>query len=70
MGRQDGIPLGSRSATCGQKASVVPVGTIFVVLGVAQGGRAGDGDERHGRLRAEFREKVLGVNAHVLILKY
>ncbi|GMV14237.1 MAG: ABC transporter permease [Polyangiaceae bacterium] len=54
-----------------KKRAFVSVGTIFAVLGVALGVAAlATVMSVTGGFRAEFREKVLGVNAHVLILKY
>src|SRR6478735_1521487 len=56
-----------RTAKCG----FVSVGTMFAVLGVALGvGALATVISVTGGFRAQFREKVLGVNAHVLILKY
>jgi lipoprotein-releasing system permease protein len=54
-----------------KKRAFVSVGTMFAVLGVALGvGALATVISVTGGLRAQFREKVLGVNAHVLILKY
>lgn len=54
-----------------RKRAFVSVGTVFAVLGVALGVAAlATVMSVTGGFRAEFREKVLGVNAHVLILKY
>lgn len=54
-----------------KKRAFVSVGTVFAVLGVALGVAAlATVMSVTGGFRAEFREKVLGVNAHVLILKY
>lgn len=54
-----------------RKRAMVSVGTLLAILGVALGTMAlvtvlGV----TGGFRAQFREKVLGVNAHVLVLKY
>lgn len=54
-----------------RKRASVSVGTLLAILGVALGTMAlvtvlGV----TGGFRAQFREKVLGVNAHVLVLKY
>src|SRR5215470_8927938 len=54
-----------------KKQAFVSVGTMFAVLGVALGvGALATVISVTGGFRAQFREKVLGVNAHVLILKY
>jgi lipoprotein-releasing system permease protein len=54
-----------------RKRAFVSVGTVFAVLGVALGVAAlATVMSVTGGFRAEFRDKVLGVNAHVLILKY
>src|SRR5688572_9743377 len=54
-----------------KKRAFVSVGTVFAVLGVALGVAAlATVMSVTGGFRAEFREKVLGVNAHVLVLKY
>lgn len=54
-----------------KKSGFVSVGTAFAVIGVALGVAAlATVISVTGGFRAEFREKVLGVNAHVLILKY
>lgn len=54
-----------------KKRAFVSVGTIFAVAGVALGVAAlATVMSVTGGFRAQFREKVLGVNAHVLILKY
>ena len=54
-----------------KKRAFVSVGTMFAVLGVALGVAAlATVISVTGGFRAEFREKVLGVNAHVLVLKY
>ncbi|HEY3237318.1 MAG TPA: ABC transporter permease [Polyangiaceae bacterium] len=54
-----------------KKRAFVSVGTAFAVIGVALGVAAlATVMSVTGGFRAEFREKVLGVNAHVLILKY
>jgi lipoprotein-releasing system permease protein len=57
--------LGSR------KRASVSVGTAFAILGVTLGVAAlATVMSVTGGFQKEFREKVLGVNAHVLILKY
>ncbi len=57
--------LGSR------KRASISVGTAFAILGVALGVAAlATVMSVTGGFQNEFREKVLGVNAHVLILKY
>lgn len=54
-----------------KKRAFVSVGTIFAFIGVALGVAAlATVMSVTGGFRAEFRDKVLGVNAHVLILKY
>jgi lipoprotein-releasing system permease protein len=54
-----------------KKSGFVSVGTLFAVVGVCLGVAAlATVMSVTGGFRAEFREKVLGVNAHVLILKY
>ncbi len=54
-----------------KKRAFVSVGTMFAVIGVALGVAAlATVMSVTGGFRAEFRQKVLGVNAHVLILKY
>src|SRR3954463_9870311 len=54
-----------------KKRAFVSVGTMFAVLGVALGvGALATVLSVTGGFRAEFREKVLGVNAHVLVLSY
>ncbi len=54
-----------------KKQASVSVGTTFAVLGVALGVSAlATVISVTGGFRAEFRTKVLGVNAHVLVLKY
>lgn len=54
-----------------KKRAFVSVGTVFAVAGVALGVAAlATVMSVTGGFRAQFREKVLGVNAHVLILKY
>src|SRR5262245_14674477 len=54
-----------------KKRAFVSVGTMFAILGVALGVAAlSTVISVTGGFRAEFREKVLGVNAHVLVLKY
>jgi lipoprotein-releasing system permease protein len=67
-----GFPLSLALRYMGsRKRAMVSVGTLLAVLGVALGTMAlvtvlGV----TGGFRAQFREKVLGVNAHVLVLKY
>jgi lipoprotein-releasing system permease protein len=54
-----------------KKQASVSVGTTFAVLGVALGVSAlATVISVTGGFRSEFRTKVLGVNAHVLVLKY
>src|SRR6185369_9627718 len=54
-----------------KKQASVSVGTLFAILGVALGVAAlATVISVTGGFRAEFRDKVLGVNAHVLVLKY
>ena len=54
-----------------KKQASVSVGTMFAVLGVALGVSAlATVISVTGGFRSEFRTKVLGVNAHVLVLKY
>lgn len=54
-----------------KKRAFVSVGTMFAILGVALGVAAlATVISVTGGFRAQFREKVLGVNAHVLVLKY
>jgi lipoprotein-releasing system permease protein len=54
-----------------KQRAFVSVGTMFAILGVALGVAAlSTVISVTGGFRAEFREKVLGVNAHVLVLKY
>ncbi len=54
-----------------KKRAFVSVGTMFAILGVALGVAAlSTVVSVTGGFRSEFREKVLGVNAHVLVLKY
>ncbi len=53
-----------------KKRAFISVGTLFAILGVALGVAAlATVMSVTGGFRAQFREKVLGVNAHVLILK-
>lgn len=57
--------LGSR------KRASVSVGTVLTILGVMLGvGLLVTAIAVSGGFRAEFQKKVLGVNAHVLVLKY
>jgi lipoprotein-releasing system permease protein len=54
-----------------RKRSSISVGTLLAILGVALGTMAlVTVLSVTGGFRAQFREKVLGVNAHVLVLKY
>jgi lipoprotein-releasing system permease protein len=54
-----------------KKSGFVSVGTLFASVGVCLGVAAlATVMSVTGGFRAEFREKVLGVNAHVLVLKY
>jgi lipoprotein-releasing system permease protein len=54
-----------------KKRAFISVGTLFATLGVALGvGALATVMSVTGGFRAQFREKVLGVNAHVLVLKY
>lgn len=67
-----GFPLSLALRYMGsRKRAMVSVGTLLAILGVALGTTAlvtvlGV----TGGFREQFREKVLGVNAHVLVLKY
>jgi lipoprotein-releasing system permease protein len=54
-----------------RRRAFISVSTVFAILGVALGTAALVAVMSvTGGFRAEFREKVLGVNAHVLVLKY
>ncbi len=54
-----------------KKRASISVGTMFAVLGVALGVAAlATIMSVTGGFHTQFREKVLGVNAHVLVLKY
>jgi lipoprotein-releasing system permease protein len=54
----------------GKKRSFISVGTLFAILGVALGVAAlATVMSVTGGFHKEFRDKVLGVNAHVLVLK-
>ena len=54
-----------------RKRAFISVSTVFAILGVALGTAAlAAVMSVTGGFRAEFRDKVLGVNAHVLVLKY
>jgi lipoprotein-releasing system permease protein len=54
-----------------RKRAFISVGTAFAIIGVCLGTTAlSTVLSVTGGFRAEFREKVLGVNAHVLVLKY
>ena len=61
----------ARRYMASKKRAFVSVGTLLAVLGVTLGTAAlATVMSVTGGFRAEFREKVLGVNAHVLVLKY
>src|SRR5580693_5280822 len=54
-----------------KKRAMVSVGTAFAILGVTLGVAAlAIVMSVTGGFQEQFREKVLGVNAHVLVLKY
>src|SRR5882762_337556 len=54
-----------------KKRAFVSVGTAFAMLGVALGVAAlAIVMSVTGGFQEQFREKVLGVNAHVIVLKY
>jgi lipoprotein-releasing system permease protein len=54
-----------------RKRAFISVSTVFAILGVSLGTAAlATVMSVTGGFRAEFRDKVLGVNAHVLVLKY
>lgn len=54
-----------------RKRAFISVGTAFAIIGVCLGTTAlSTVLSVTGGFRSEFREKVLGVNAHVLVLKY
>jgi lipoprotein-releasing system permease protein len=54
-----------------KKRASVSIGTMFAILGVALGVAAlATVMSVTGGFREQFRDKVLGVNAHVLVLKY
>jgi lipoprotein-releasing system permease protein len=54
-----------------KKRAFISVGTTFAILGVALGVAAlATVMSVTGGFQAQFRDKVLGVNAHVLVLKY
>jgi lipoprotein-releasing system permease protein len=54
-----------------KKGAFISVGTAFAIVGVALGVAAlATVISVTGGFQAQFREKVLGVNAHVLVLKY
>lgn len=54
-----------------KKRAFISVGTAFAILGVTLGVAAlATVMSVTGGFQAQFREKVLGVNAHVLVLKY
>ena len=70
--RRHGLPLQLALRYLGsKKRAFISVGTAFAILGRRARRRgARDRDERDRRLPGAVREKVLGVNAHVLVLKY
>src|SRR5262249_61172444 len=54
-----------------KKRAAISVGTAFAILGVTLGVAAlATVMSVTGGFQKEFRDKVLGVNAHVLVLKY
>ena len=54
-----------------KKRAFISVGTAFAIIGVALGVAAlATVMSVTGGFQEEFRDKVLGVNAHVLVLKY
>src|SRR6266536_561221 len=54
-----------------KKRDFISVGTLFAILGVALGVAAlATVMSVTGGFQKQFRDKVLGVNAHVLVLKY
>jgi lipoprotein-releasing system permease protein len=54
-----------------KKGAFISVGTAFAIIGVALGVAAfATAWSVTGGFKTEFRDKVLGVNAHVLVLKY
>src|SRR6478672_2274051 len=54
-----------------KKRSFISIGTVFAMLGVTLGVAALTiVMSVTGGFQEQFREKVLGVNAHVLVLKY
>ncbi|MEN9578691.1 MAG: hypothetical protein RJA70_1700 [Pseudomonadota bacterium] len=67
-----GFPLSLALRYMGsKKRASVSVGTLLAILGVALGTMAlVTSLSVTGGFREQFREKVLGVNAHVLVLKY
>ncbi len=61
----------SRFAIWGRRSGFILVGTAFAMLGVTLGVAAlAIVMSVTGGFQEQFREKVLGVNAHVLVLKY
>ena len=53
-----------------KKAAFVSVGTLFAILGVALGvASLATVMSVTGGFHSQFRDKVLGVNAHVVVLK-
>jgi lipoprotein-releasing system permease protein len=67
-----GYPLEIATRYLGsKKRAFISVGTAFAILGVALGVAAlATVMSVTGGFQAQFRDKVLGVNAHVLVLKY
>lgn len=67
-----GYPLEFATRYLGsKKRAFISVGTAFAILGVALGVAAlATVMSVTGGFQAQFRDKVLGVNAHVLVLKY
>src|SRR5690242_20816775 len=54
-----------------KKRAFISVGTAFAIIGVALGVAAlATVMSVTGGFQKEFRDKVLGVNAHVIVLKY
>ena len=67
-----GYPLDlARRYMGSKKRAFISLGTAFAILGVALGVAAlSVVMSVTGGFQKEFRDKVLGVNAHVLVLKY
>lgn len=60
----------ARRYMASKKQAFISMGTFFAVLGVALGvAGLATAMSVTGGFRKEFRDKVLGVNAHVLVLK-